>query len=132
MLTCRSFPALFEDDHGTTNHATLLPTSISVVRTPAPGNIRPRPTLHLALWASASKGARNLLEPVNGIPPANRWADRTKEPVGRTIPLTLIHQSAQLGHDAPPCHPGSQQRPKFNHWPRPEPRAQRARTYSNP
>src|SRR6266851_1964641 len=106
MLTRCPLPPLPKNDHGTTDRAALLPAPIPVVRTSASDDIGPRPTLYLPLWASASKGAGNLLEPVNGIPPSNRWADRTKEPMGGAVPPTLIHQSARLGYDAPPRHLG--------------------------
>src|SRR6267154_2146007 len=132
MLTCGHLPPLPENNHGTPNRSTILPAPLPVVRPPPPINLRPRPAFHLSLRASARQGVGNLLEPVNGVSPPDRRANRTEEPVGRTVPQTLINQSARLGRDAPFGHADPQQRPKFNHRPRPEPPTPRARTRSNP
>src|SRR5712671_6434811 len=132
MLTCGHLPPLPENNHGPPNRSTILPAPLPMVRPPLPADLGPRPTFHLSLRASAHQGVRDLLEPVNGVPPPDRRVNRTEEPVGRTVPQAPIDQSARLGRDASFGHADPQQRPEFDHRPRPKPPAPRARTRSNP
>src|SRR6266851_3260334 len=132
MLTCGYLPPLPENDHGTADRPTLLPAPLPVVRTPPPADLGPRPMLHLPLRASARQRVGNLLEPVDGVPPSDRRADRVEEPVGRTVSQALIDQSARLGRDAPSGHADPQQHPELDHQSRPEPPAPRPRARSNP
>src|SRR6266851_2442889 len=132
VLTRGHLPPMSEVDHGAADRPPLLSASLPMVRTPSPTDLGPRPALHLPFWARARQRIGDLLELVNGVSPSDRWADRTKEPVGRTVPQTLIDQSARLGHDAPPGHADPQQRPEFDHRSRPGPSAPRPRTRSNP
>src|SRR6266851_5387116 len=115
MLARRRFPPLPENDHGTANRSALLRAPLPVVRAPPPADLGPRPALHLPLRASARKRTGNLLESVDGVPPSDRRAVRAEEPVGRTVPQTLIDQSARLGRDAPSGHANQQKHPKLNH-----------------
>src|SRR6266851_3732428 len=110
-----------EIDHGAADRSALLPAPLPMVRTPPPTNLGPRSAFYLPLQASTRQGIGDLLEPVNGVSPSDRRADRTKEPVGRTVPQTLIDQSARLGHNASPRHFNPQQRPELDHRSRPEP-----------
>src|SRR5713101_6236462 len=105
MLTSSCLPPLSENDHGTSNHPIILPAPLPVVWPPPPADLGPRPTLHLSLQASPRQRTGNLVEPVNGIPPSDRWPIRTEESVGRAVPQALIHQSARLGRDTSPSHP---------------------------
>src|SRR5712671_5557176 len=66
-----------------------------MVWTSIEGNLRQRPPLHLSLWTRVSQQNRRQTESVDRLPPPNRRAFGTKEPMGGTIPAPCREHSAR-------------------------------------
>src|SRR3984957_2084096 len=105
MLPSSHLHPLHNLDYGRGNCRAVLQKRLSVVRTPEQGHLGPGPAVYLTLRQSALQPIRDRSERVNGIPPSDGWADRAKEPMGRTIPSNDYHASTEsLGTLAAPGH----------------------------
>src|ERR1700675_544127 len=77
---------MHHQDHGPRHCPALPRPRLQMVWTPHQDHLGPRPTFHIPLWPKHSTETPDQSEPVNGLPPPNRWHLRTKESVGGAIP----------------------------------------------
>ena len=118
VLTCSNIPTMQHHHHGTQNCPTIPRSRVQVVWAPYQDNQRPRPSIHITLWKGIYGPARNTAEPVNGVPPPNRWPFGKKESMGRAIPpFGYIRSTRRLDTVASTCLGSSQQPKKRHYWP---------------
>src|SRR5712675_2985110 len=86
-----------------------------MVWTAVKNHLGQRPPFHVPLWTCTSQQDWGQAKFVDCVPPSNRWALRTEEPMGRTIPTP--HRECTTGGLEPMAHGGvcGTQRPRQFH-----------------
>jgi hypothetical protein len=79
-------PPLQNNHHRTRSSQTILQQRLLMVRPTQQGHIRQRPPIHIPLRKGPRPTTRDQTKHVLGVPPPNRRAIGTDQPVGRTIP----------------------------------------------
>ena len=116
MLSSGSLHPMLYDYHGRRYRQTIFRTHLSMVQTAGMNDLGQRPMIHISLRQSTLQSTRDQTEYFHCIPSSDRWTDRAKEPVDRTIPTLPHHASTgQLGTLAPYCYGSTQQRKECHH-----------------
>ncbi len=81
MLMRSHLPPMFQHHHGPRNCPALLGLCLPMVWPTNQDDKRPRPQVHLAIWQSAHRKTWDPTKSIHSVPPPNRRAVRTKEPM---------------------------------------------------